>query len=604
LPPYFPHFNSLMKKKYSPFILILFCLFAGFAKGQEDQPGLPHIMMAEERLLLPWYNSLRKESREMMTGFTTPPSSPVRTIGEWEELQGLTITWTSYTTMLREIVRNAKTETRVYIIVGSTTEKNNAIASLASGGVDTVNVTFVIRGYNSVWCRDYGLWSVYTNDVDSLLSIDWIYNRPRPRDDTAHFALAALLNTPLYKTSTAPWDLVNTGGNFMTDGFGTAFASKLILTDNTLAAGFGVDHTEAEIDTIMNRFMGIDRYIKMNTLPYDGIHHIDMHMKLLDEETLLVGQYPTGVSDGPQIEANLQYILSNFNSVYGTPYKVIRIPMPADGGQYPNNGGDYLTYTNSSFINKTIIVPTYNISTDAAALQTYRDALPGYTVVGINSTSSIPASGALHCITKEIGTADPLLISHRALSDTCNTGTPFTVDALLQHRSGIQWATLYYRTDTAQPYQSVSMSYTGNNHWAGNIPAQVNGSTVYYYVKGHANSGKEQVRPMPAPAGYWHFTIDCPVGVEENITLNLTMQPTFPNPSKGLTCIPVQSNKIQEASLILTDVAGRTVVEIFNGKLKQGDNKLFLDSWHLSAGAYRLILRTESGTLSQQLMIR
>jgi agmatine deiminase len=593
-----------MKKKYPSFILILFCLFAGLAQGQQDQPGLPHSMTEEERLLLPWYNSLRNESREMMTGFTTPPSSPVRTIGEWEELQGLTITWTSYTTMLREIVRNAKTETRVYIIVGSTTEKNNAIASLASGGVDTVNVTFVIRGYNSVWSRDYGMWSVYTNDVDSLLSVDWIYNRPRPKDDTCHYALAALLNTPLYKTSTAPWDLVNTGGNFMTDGFGTAFASKLILTDNTLAAGYGVDHTEAEIDTIMKHFMGINRYIKMNTLPYDGIHHIDMHMKLLDEETLLVGQYPTGVSDGPQIEANLQYILNNFNSVYGTPYKVIRIPMPADGGQYPNNGGDYLTYTNSSFINKTIIVPIYNISTDAAALQAYRDALPGYNVVGINSTSSIPASGALHCITKEIGTADPLLISHRGLRDTCNTTSPFTVDALLQHRSGIQWATLYFRTDTTQPYQSVSMSYTGNNHWAGDIPAQVNGTTVYYYVKGHANSGKEQVRPMPAPAGYWHFQVDCPVGINENTSLKLEMQPAFPNPSKGITCIPVQSNKVEDASLILTDVAGRTVAEIFNGKLKQGDNKLFLDSWNVSSGAYRLILQTESGILSQPLMIR
>ena len=38
---------------------------------------------------------------------TAPPASPVRTIGEWEELQGLTITWTSYQSMLREIVRAA-----------------------------------------------------------------------------------------------------------------------------------------------------------------------------------------------------------------------------------------------------------------------------------------------------------------------------------------------------------------------------------------------------------------------------------------------------------------------------------------------------------------
>jgi hypothetical protein len=38
--------------------------------------------------------------------------------------------------------------------------------------------------------------------------------------------------------------------------------------------------------------------------------------------------------------------------------------------------------------------------------------------------------------------------------------------------------------------------------------------------------------------------------------------------------------------------------------LKQGDNKLFLDSWNVSSGAYRLILQTESGILSQSLMIR
>lgn len=55
----------------------------------------------------------------------------------------------------------------------------------------------------------------------------------------------------------------------------------------------------------------------METLPYDGIHHIDMHMKLLDEETLLVSKYPTGVADGPQIEANIQYVLNNFNRHLG-----------------------------------------------------------------------------------------------------------------------------------------------------------------------------------------------------------------------------------------------------------------------------------------------
>jgi hypothetical protein len=30
-----------------------------------------------------------------------------------------------------------------------------------------------------------------------------------------------------------------------------------------------------------------------------------MHMRVIDEETIVIGEYPEGVSDGPQIEANI-----------------------------------------------------------------------------------------------------------------------------------------------------------------------------------------------------------------------------------------------------------------------------------------------------------
>jgi agmatine/peptidylarginine deiminase len=142
----------------------------------------------------------------------------------------------------------------------------------------------------------------------------------------------------------------------------------------------------------MTDFMGINRYIKMEILPFDGIHHIDMHMKLLNEETLLVGEYPAGVADGPQIEANIQYVLSNFNSSFGTPYKVIRIPQPPDqnnGFDYPDGNGNYLTYTNSTIINKTVIVPQFYAEYDTTAIRIWEEAMPGYTIVGINSNQTI-----------------------------------------------------------------------------------------------------------------------------------------------------------------------------------------------------------------------
>jgi agmatine/peptidylarginine deiminase len=580
-------------KKINTFFtcLSMMCFMHGYSQS------LPHVMTPGEALDMPSYLQSRALESAGMNLITTPPVSPVRTIAEWEELQGLTISWTSYNSILREIVRNAKEQARVYIL---TSNPSSTTTYLAAGGVDTVNVTCLQIPFNSVWCRDYGLWSAYTNNVDSLISVDWIYNRPRPADDASPVQLSAAIGVPVYQTTTAPWDLIHTGGNFMTDGFGTGFSSNLIIDENP-------SKTVAQIDTIMNRFMGINRYIKMNTLPYDQIHHIDMHMKLLDEETILMGQYPVGVADGPQIEANLLFVLNNFNSVFGTPYKVVRIPMPADNGQYPGSGGRYFTYTNSSFINNTIIVPTYNVPSDTTALRIYREAMPGYNVVGINSLASIGSLGALHCITKEMATPDPLLISHQPLNDTYDTLNAYPVEALIQHRSGINNAILWWRTDTLQPYVSVNMVPSGNgpDRWIGYIPAASAGTQLMYYIEADAVSGKNQVRPMPAPDGYWLFKVlGNPVGTGLE-TLSFSRNSVFPNPSKGITCLEF-TDLIGHQSLevSLKDVAGRTIIQVFNGLTRQGENRLFFDTTTLTSGMYLIQISSLSINYTYKLMIR
>ncbi|MFZ9942039.1 MAG: agmatine deiminase family protein [Bacteroidia bacterium] len=573
--------------------------FTGHSMAQSLTPmqGLPHVLTPAEALDMPAYLQSRAVESAGMNMITTPPASPVRTIAEWEELQGLTISWTSYNSMLREIVRNAKDQARVYIL---TSNPSSTITYLASGGVDTVNVTCLQIPFNSVWCRDYGLWSAYTNDVDSLISVDWIYNRPRPADDASPVQLSAAIGVPVYQTTTAPWDLIHTGGNFMTDGFGTGFSSNLIIDENP-------NKTVTQIDTIMNRFMGINRYIKMNTLPYDQIHHIDMHMKLLDEETILMGQYPAGVADGPQIEANLLYVLNNFNSVYGTPYKVVRIPMPADNGQYPGSGGRYFTYTNSSFINKTIIVPTYNVPSDTTALRIYREAMPGYNVVGINSLSSIGSLGALHCIDKEMATPDPLLISHQPLNDTYDTLNAYAVEALIRHRSGINNAILWWRTDTLQPYLPVNMLQSAINpdYWIGSIPAAPVGTHVMYYVEANAVSGKNQVRPMPAPDGHWSFDVlGSSVGTGLDPLL-FSANSLFPNPSKGITCLEFTDQIGQQPlNVKLMDVEGRTIIQVFNGLSRFGENRLFFDTTNLTSGLYLIQIHSPSANYTQKLLVR
>jgi agmatine/peptidylarginine deiminase len=556
-----------------------------------QQNNLPAGMAPGEPALMPAYlNTVQP------MGITTPPASPVRTAAEWEEIQALTITWTSYTSVHRQIILAAQLETQVYIICSdSNIVKNN----LTANSVPLTNVHYIIAPYNSVWIRDYGQNSCYTNDVDSLVIVDWIYNRPRPKDDTVPKAVALTFNVPLYTTTQAPYDLIHTGGNFMSDGLGTAFSSELVVDENP-------NHTVAEIDSIMSDFMGINRYVKMPTLPYDGIHHIDMHIKLLDEQTLLVGQYPVGVADGPQIEANLQYVLSTFVTPNGTPYRVIRIPQPPEqmSGDYPDQGGDYLTYANATFVNKTIIVPQYYQQYDTTALRIWREACPGYNVVGINSNSTISASGSLHCITHCVATSDPLLISHFGLPNTTNTITPYQVDARIQHRTGIATATLYWTTDTLQPYQSVPMALTNValNTWTGFIPAQPVGTHVYYYIGATAVSGKTQVRPMPAPDAYFPFEVTGTTSITENAAPLFAN--AFPNPSHGLTCVPLNMPVQDEGRLMLIDMMGREVMVVHEGTFVQGDKKYFLNTETLEAGAYQLVLITNNYRAAQPLMVR
>ena len=570
--------------KYTLTVIIAIFSFANqFVQAQ----FLPHGLTEAEKTME--YNP------PQAVGFTNPPSSPVRTPAEWEEIDGLCIRWegTWSRSVLRNIVKYAKEECTVYII---TENQNSVINHLNQYGIDQNNVVFVNEPSNSIWFRDYGQWNVYTHDVDSLLWVDWIYNRPRPYDDVIPVALANLLDIPLYQTIAAPNDLVNTGGNFMVDGFGTAFASELILEENDATNDFGTsNHSESDVDQIMEDFMGIDRYIKMPTLPYDGIHHIDMHMKLLDEETLLIGEYPSGTADGPQIESNLNYVLNNFNSVFGTQYKIVRVPMPPEGGQYPNQNGDYRTYTNSVFVNKTILVPVYEEQWDTTALRIYREALPGYKVVGIDCNEIITASGAIHCITKAVSSDDPLLISHQPLNDQLYSTDDYVVNALIRHADGISNATLFWTTDTVNGYTSSSMTLTNSteNTWTCFIPYQQAGQQVFYYIHAEASNGKEQVRPMPAPSGYWKFNVlSTPTGISE-VELSVGV---FPNPSTGQ--FNINFDRVAEVYYSVFDVTGK---EICSGAARSKAFLLNLENY--STGLYLLKLEWEGGAKTIRLQV-
>ncbi|MFK7784633.1 MAG: agmatine deiminase family protein [Crocinitomicaceae bacterium] len=591
-------------KKTILFLGALSMSLISFAQQHSSSEPLPKGLSIEEQGIMREYYSNYQFNNAR--GIESAPTGEIRTAAEWEEIQTLVITWTGqFNSIQSQIVEAAQEECLVLIACG---DSNQVKSQLNTAGVTITNVDFLEIPFNSIWMRDYAGNTMYKNDVDSLFLVDWIYNRPRPYDDVMPEEHAAYHNIPIYTTTLAPTDLVNTGGNFMADGLGTGFASELILEENEPGNPYSVTaKTEAQIDAIKMDWMGLDRYIKMPILPYDGIHHIDMHMKLLDEETLLVSEYPSGVADGPQIEANLQYVLSNFNSSFGTPYKVVRITVPpSTSGLYPDNNGYYRTYSNSVFVNKTILMPSYRQEYDTVAIRTYEEALPGYTVVPIdvdnNGQNLISLSGAIHCITHSIGVDDPLWIVHQALDDTSDDVNPYTVSAEIKHRSGISSATMYYRTAGSGAYASVPMTNTGGATWVADIPAQTIGTTIQYYVEGNAVNGKTTVRPLVAPTGYWEFDVTAVSGIED--LTSFEFQAIYPNPANAITVVPVNSPIETEGVITLRDITGKVVHEIHNGVISAGEQNFFLFADQFASGSYLVTIELGEFVLTQKLMIK
>lgn len=586
-------------------LLVPFCFLLNTHLVKAQQVDLPKGMADHEYKLMDSY----MESRSSLRGTTTPPPfANLRTPAQWEEVQALVITWTGqYNGIHSQIVDAAQEECEVII---HCSDSNSVKSTLTNNGVPLTNLSFLEVPFNSVWIRDYAANSVYVDDVDSLILVDWIYNRPRPNDDVIPDAYAAHLGLELFSMSQSPSDIMATGGNWMADGYATSFSSELILDENQGGGGQGLtypNHTSAEIDQLFSEWMGIDNYIHMTNLPYDDIHHIDMHMKIANEETIVVGEFPTGQSDGPQVEANIQYLLSNFTTEWGDPFKIVRIPMPpsTSGGYAPN--AYYRTYANHIIVNKTILLPTYREEYDTTAIRILQEIHPGHTIVPIdvdnNGENLISSGGAIHCITHSVGVNDPMWITHKQLTDTFDETNPYQVDAMIKHKSGIASATMYYKTSLAGSYSSVPMVSVGSDMWTADIPAQNAGTTLYYYVEGTANSGKTLQRPLTAPAGYWKFDVlGGTVGVNE-LGWHAELGSIYPNPASQITVIPVNSNKMTSGSLVIYNMIGEVVTVLHEGSFPASQKNFFIDAGKYPAGIYQVVFTAEGHTQSQQLVI-
>ena len=276
---------------------------------------------------------------------------------------------------------------------------NQAKSELSSVGSNLDHFTFLDMDLDRddyYWCRDFSPFYVFREKTLGI--VDFTYNRS---DRSEQNAVPGKLAT-YFGMSSSKMSLTHTGGNLMQDGRGTAFSDDLVIQEN--------NHNESKVRSEMETYTGTNNYVITIDPQGDYIAHIDCWAKIVAPDKIIVAKLPQSDSrylDYEQVATEL----GNLDCIYGYKYRIYRVEEP---------GGETIApYTNSLIANKHVYVPLGENSTyNQKALQVYEDALPGYTVHGVqgynfNQDDCFLNTDALHCRTHEIPDAKMLFIDSR-----------------------------------------------------------------------------------------------------------------------------------------------------------------------------------------------
>lgn len=527
-------------KNYYPLTLILFCsfLFSNISaqhKVLQDFQSLYHVIDMSE------LSQTDFNARNFVP--TPPPTGFVRSIAEFEKMQGVVIAAPGYFGVPISLIIEIANDDTLYVLVENQSDEDDANAYFVNNSVNMANVVFIQTALNSYWTRDYAPWFVREDDEISI--VDFPYNRPRPDDDEVPVVLSNFFGTSLYGMN-----LVHTGGNYMTDGMGKGVSTDLVSEENT-------NMSLGEIDTMALQYLGLEEY-ELSTDPLDAyIKHIDCWGKFLDVDKILIGEVPVTDYRYADFEA-IAYYYANKLSSYNTNYQVFRTYSP-----------DGQPYTNSLILNNKVFVPFVDGNGSLwndTAKAVYEEAMPGYQVIGISEGQWInwQTTDALHCRTHGIADLGMLHIRHIPLLGTLpynpiGIGVEAGIIAYSDSNLIADSLLVYYKNQTGT-YQTTQLSLDSNNTYSADIPVQY-GDTISYYISAADNSGRSATHPFIGAADAHQFLVEPNIQSNPIIAVKEPVK-LFPNPSNGIFYLNTTLSKIE-----IFDTQGRLLfVDDLNGQ--------------------------------------
>ncbi|OFZ46501.1 MAG: hypothetical protein A2381_02215 [Bdellovibrionales bacterium RIFOXYB1_FULL_37_110] len=355
------------------FSLIIIILASFYSKAILSSEPLPN-----------WIDPIREKSDGAAPKhfiIPSPPSESFRLVAEYEKAKAVVLGWSGYTSMLLEIAKAAGSEGNAEIWVLSGPDSIPAIPADKH-----IKLPCPL---NTVWMRDYGPFGI-TESTNSLGVVDSVYRHYAYRrlDDQVPTCIAHEQNIDVFAMN-----LILDGGNLLVDRHGNLFMTKRTYDWNNTK-------TKEEVDNLLMEYFKVKKihaldYAGYPNYPADGTGHIDMFVKLLNDDTVLIAE-----SENEPFKSNGQKAFEYFKGLKtpsGGDYKILRI-------KGWSRSGTWYTYTNSLIVNNVVLVPSFSAysNENQKAIGIYQEGMPNVKVQLINSDSSISAGGAIHCVTQLI----------------------------------------------------------------------------------------------------------------------------------------------------------------------------------------------------------
>ncbi len=415
---------------------------------------------------------------------TTPPPQPLRIPAEFEPMQAVVVSWKMVHG--KDLYKYLAEDVKLILFWDTPARYQKMQSDLTQWGVNMNNCVFYqdSSGYGMV-PRDDMPWFLFTDQSVAA----FVFNLALDKWRVPAYGLQQ--GYAVYRSS-----LSAQGGNFMTDGQGTAVSADP-------SSDF---HMQWCSDAFLGQvwdYWGIHTYHWVS-YPHT-IGHIDCLAKFLSPDTILVARPPETQSRRKASDEAVAYFGRQV-SCYGTPYHVTCVDLDPDAEE---------PYINSLIVNRRVFVPILNhAATDAAALASYRAAMPGYEVIGIPNVIVKNISGwtswsALHCDTMGIADEQMLYLQHVPLLDRPPDAHGFPITAQIVAHSGKEFVedtpVVLWRASTQADqaeswgtWNTTALSPApalGKDRYLAYIPCQTVGTAMQYYLQAKDASGRNEKHP-------------------------------------------------------------------------------------------------------------